>query len=213
MRFKEGNSIIELFKSYYPNDMNLKNILNFTAFTHKFQQVVRTIYVTGIDRDENDLEHVGQLALLAWYIAESEKLDLDQEKLIKYALAHDLVETYAGDTYFHTTDQALKDSKAEREANAAKRIRTEFSEFDDLHELIEAYEEKKDKEARFIYALDKMIPVLNIYLDHGRSWKRDKVTLEMIRKKDEKIAESPELINAWMEFTKLLEEGKKDLFI
>lgn len=192
--------------------MNLQNILDFTAFTHKFQQVVRTIYATGQDRDENDLEHAGQLALLAWYIASSENLNLNQELIIKYALAHDIVETYAGDTFFHTTDQALKDSKAEREAAAAKRIQEEFSEFKDLHKLIQDYENKADKEAKFIYALDKVIPVLNIYLDNGRSWKRDEVTLEMIRRKDEKIAESPELFEMWMEFVKLLEDNKKRLF-
>jgi len=192
--------------------MNLQNILKFTKFTHKFQQVIRKIYVTGAERDENDLEHAGQLALLGWYIAESENLDLDIEKIMRYSLAHDLVEVYAGDTFFHTTDQTLKDSKEEREDEALRVIKKEFSEFPELISTISSYEEKKDPEARFIYALDKILPVLNVYLDNGRSWKRDNVSLEMVRTKDKKIAESDNLLKLWLEFVQILEGNKKELF-
>ncbi len=192
---------------------DLAKLLSFTQFTHKFQQVIRTIYVTGGDRNENDAEHSFQLALVAWYIAGAEKGSiLDTDKLIKYAIAHDLVETYAGDTYFHSTDTALKESKGQREKDALKRIKAEFPEFPELHKMITAYESRQDRESKFIYALDKMLPVLNIYLDEGRSWKRDKVSLSMIRTKDEKIAVSPEITKLWQELVKIVGERERELF-
>lgn len=116
------------------------------------------------------------------------------------------METYAGDTYFHSTDTALKECKEQREKDALERIKAELPEFSELHEMIKAYEARQDRESKFIYALDKMLPVLNIYLDEGRSWKRDNVSLSMIRTKDEKIAVSPEITELWQELVKLLGE-------
>ena len=40
--------------------------------------------------------------MTAWYIANIEKSNLSIEKILKYALIHDLPEVYAGDTpYIH----------------------------------------------------------------------------------------------------------------
>jgi hypothetical protein len=51
------------------------------------------------------------------------------------------------------------------------------------------YEARVDAESRFIYALDKLEPMLNNYLDGGRTWQRDGVTLDMIvGKKTQKVA-------------------------
>lgn len=192
--------------------MELTKIFEFLKFTYKYQAVIRQIYVTGTDRDENDAEHAYQLALLGWYLVDAMDLDLDTAKVLRYAISHDLVETYAGDTFFHSKDKALQASKKDREAAAAARIRGEFSEFPELHQAIEDYENQTDAEARFVYALDKMIPVLNIYLDEGRSWQRDGVNLDMIRTKDEKIAVSPELVDIWRQVTELLDQEKGRLF-
>lgn len=183
----------------------LNQLLEFTKLIHKFEQVRRTIYLTGQDANENDAEHSYQLALTAWYIIDSYNLKLDISKAIKYALCHDLVEVYAGDTYFYSEDKTVKDSKEEREHEAARRIASEYPEFAEMHQLIAAYERKNDPESRFIYALDKMLPVMNIFLDKGRSWQRDHVTYEMARTKDAKIAISPEMEPLWKEFIPLLE--------
>lgn len=191
---------------------SLQSLLDFTKFTHTFQKVIRTIYVTSENRNENDLEHSGQLALIGWYLIESEKLKLNKDKVIKYCLAHDLVETYAGDTFLYTKNKALKNSKVQREKDALVRIKKEFPEFKELMKIIEKFEEKKDSESRFVYALDKMLPVLNIYLDSGRSWKREKVNLEMIRTKDDKVAISPEINKVWEELVKILDSEKDKLF-
>jgi len=195
---------------YYP-DVDIQNLLDFTAFLHLFQKVERTIYATGTDRNENDAEHSYQLAMIAWYVNHTNRFGLNDEKLIKYALAHDLVETYAGDTYFHTADTSLKESKTQRERDALLKIKDEFKGFVELAAYIELYEERTDPESRFIYALDKILPVINIYLDKGRSWQRDKVTYEMVRTKDEKVAISSEAQTIWQELTELLDQHL-DLF-
>ncbi len=189
----------------HKNTSHIKDLLKFVEFTHKFQQIKRVIYVTGEDRNENDMEHSFQLALTAWYLVDSLKLNLNKEKIISYALAHDLVETYAGDVNFHHRTKEINKSKVQNEAAAAKRMKSEFPEFTQLHKTIENYEKKADEESRLVYALDKLLPVINIYLDKGRSWKADQITYEMVRHKDEKIAFSQDIAKLWMQLIPLLE--------
>ena len=157
---------------------HLDHLLAFVDLTHRFQQTKRVIHATGEDRMENDAEHSYQLALVAWYLAEKHALPLNKEKLLQYALVHDLVEAYAGDTYFYR-DAAADQKKKEAEHMAAERIAREFPDFPKLHETLAAYEKQGDDEAKFLYSLDKLLPVINIYKDGGRSWKAHGVTLEM----------------------------------
>jgi len=174
--------------------MDLPSLLRFTSLIHALMKVERKLFATGTDREETDIEHSYQLALTAWYLNGRHALGLDTDKVFKYALAHDLVETYAGDTPAYNSDEAFKASKHIREAEAAARLKEEHPEFPELHSIIAGYEARADREARFVYALDKLLPMMNIYLDNGRSWRRDGVKLQMIREyKKDKVVLSPEI--------------------
>lgn len=133
--------------------------------------------------------------------------------VIKYALVHDLVEIYAGDTFIYSTDEALLNSQTKREQAAAARLTEEFPEFADLHLLIARYERRADKESKFVYALDKVLPVLNIYLDNGRTWKKKGITLQMlVDAKQSKAAVSSAVAGYFRELVTLLKEHEKQLF-
>jgi putative hydrolase of HD superfamily len=176
----------------------MEQLLNFIRLTHKFRSVKRKVVFSDREEPENDAEHSYQLALTAWYIISSKKLDLDLELVFKYAIAHDLVEAYAGDTpaAVHKAFAEEQKTKIAREKEAAKRISNEFPEFGDLHEFIHRYEERSDAESRFVYALDKIMPVMNIYLDQGHAWKVNNIDIEdVVRYKEEQIAEVPEIKN------------------
>jgi putative hydrolase of HD superfamily len=160
---------------------SFESLLNFVSLLHQYRTIERRVLIKGSDRSENDVEHSFNLAMLAWYIQSTYALDLDLEKLLMYSLAHDFVEVHAGDTYFYQNDKDVNDKKHEKEAKAAQTLRKDFPEFPEFHNAIEQYEKREDKESKFIYALDKIEPVLSIYSDDGRSWKKNKVTLEMLR--------------------------------
>ncbi|MBX4195745.1 HD domain-containing protein [Candidatus Parcubacteria bacterium] len=171
----------------------MNKLLKFIELTRKFREVERKIKFKD-GTDENDAEHSFQLAITAWYIAIANEMKFDMEKVLKYALAHDLVEAYAGDTPsdVHRKFEGERQTKHDREQEAAERIRKEFPEFDELHGIIEGYEKREDQESKFVYALDKIMPILNIYLDEGHSWKFYDVKIDdVIRYKQDKIAESP----------------------
>lgn len=190
----------------------LKELLSFVRFTNDFQKVERTILVAGKNRNENDSEHSFQLAILGWYIIENDKLNLDINKVLKFAIVHDLVETYAGDTFIFGDKNHVAD-KAKREAKAQKRIQRAFPSWKGALKLIEEYEHRKSPESKFVYVLDKIIPVINIFLDEGRTWKKHKISLEMLREaKDKKVKLNSDLEKYWLDLMAVLEKNRKKLF-
>ena len=143
---------------------------------HAFQMVERVAHAPDLVRHENDTEHSYFLAMMAWYLIDSLHLPLDRAKTLEYALIHDLVEAYAGDTYAFDADAQA--SKHVREKEAAERIAREFPEVPHLHATIAQYERQEDEESVFVKALDKLLPVLTNYLQDGRTWKAMGVTFE-----------------------------------
>ncbi len=194
------------------NNLPLSDLIKFSELLNQFRLVNRKVLVNGENRYENDVEHSYQLTMLAWYIVSSSPINLDLTKVLRYALAHDLVEVYAGDTFAFTDNKELRDSKEQREHEAAERIKKEFPEFQELHQMIEGYEKRKDKESKFVYALDKLQPTIQIYADNGRSWQEASLSLERIFEKGEKMAISPEVKEWFDELCELLSRKEQELF-
>ena len=193
--------------------LKLSDILQFTKLLNKLQSVDRVIYIPGTDKLENDVEHSYQLAMFAWYLTSNNFPNFDRDLVIKYALIHDLVEAYAGDTFIYSENQAEHDSKQKREEDARLRILEEFPFFEDLNKTIKDYENKIDKESNFVYVLDKIHPVIQLYLDGGKMWREKEVTLTMLLKsKKDKVAMSPELVSLWEELEKIITEEESVLF-
>jgi putative hydrolase of HD superfamily len=169
------------------------------------------MFATGEDRRENDSEHSFQLAMVGWYIISTKKLKYNIDKVIKYALVHDLVEIYAGDNFFYS-DEASKKLQHEKEQEAIKKIAKNFKEFKELPKIIIDYENRKDPESKFVYALDKILPVMNIYLDNGRGWREHRIKFEMLVENKKKVVINEDVREIWEELVKVVEERKGELF-
>src|SRR5439155_21745279 len=90
-----------------------------------------------------------------------------------------------------SSSEADKKAKEEKEALATKQIASEYVEFNELLDLLHAYHERRDEECKFVYALDKIQPVVNIYLDGGDFYRTYGVTIERwIKHNTDKIADS-----------------------
>ncbi|MFA6408450.1 MAG: HD domain-containing protein [Candidatus Paceibacterota bacterium] len=195
-------------------DSPLDKILGFIGLLNQFRTIERKVLTQGCDRNENDSEHSFSLAMLAWYVNNVYELNLDTDTMLKYALVHDLVEAYAGDTFFYHPDRSFVDGKHAREEAAAQKLGTEYPEFPEIHDTIERYEKREDRESRFIYALDKIEPVLHIYRDKGRSWRRDGVTLEMlVTMKSPKVALDKTVEGIFKELVSRVSNEQDGLFL
>ena len=193
--------------------MDLKRLLGFSELIVAFGKVERICYVPGTDRHENDIEHSYLLAMLGWYIISTEKLALDLGKVLQLALAHDLVEVHAGDTYVYSKDAAHLESKREREAAAAARLAEDFPEIPGIHEAMAEYEQRETPEARFVYTLDKILPIIVNYEGKGKGWKEHGVTPQMlIDNKAPKMAFSADIEPYFNALVALLREKESELF-
>jgi len=185
-----------------------QELIDFINFTHEFREVVRVARSPGGKRFENDSEHSYQLAMVAWFLIEHDKLALDKGLCFMYALAHDLVEIYAGDTFVFNKKRVASQKKREREALG--KISKRFPKFKSLIRTIKNYEQKKDPESKFIYALDKIIPPIQIYLEDGKLWHEKKISLEQVLdNKNKKIAVSLNIDKYWQELLREFIQNKK----
>jgi putative hydrolase of HD superfamily len=187
----------------------LQRLLDLQTFLQKFHYIDRVVHHPGSKtRLETDTEHTFSLVMMAWFLAPYfPKLNTD--KIIKFALVHDLVEIYAGDTYVYA-DQALLDSKKQREHEALERIETEWPDFSDMTKTIRTYEKLDSPESRFVYALDKVMPPFMIFLGEGYTWHQEKVTLnKLVDSKSQKVALSPEINDYFKKLVKLLKANQQ----
>ena len=193
--------------------LSLERLTKFIDLLNRFRQVRRIVLVNGEDRWENDVEHSYHLAMLAWYTISAEHLPLNTDKAIAYALIHDFVEVHAGDVPFNAPEE-VRAGKKEREHQASLTLQRDTPEFGDLHTYISQYEKQTDPESRFIYALDKLQPILQIYADNGRTWKQKGTLLsDIITYKKEKIATSLEVSTWYDSLIRELRAREPELFI
>ena len=144
--------------------------------SYSFSAIDRDIYYPGRNKPENDVEHSYQLAFMAWHIIETDKLLLDQAKVFKLCLAHDLVEIYAGDVPLWGKEG--HDEKDTREKEALQVLKSKFSDRKEMTDAIVEYKERKTEEAKFVYGLDKLLPFLTQLNTEGRIWKAHDISLE-----------------------------------
>jgi len=192
--------------------VSLPQLEKFVTFLHEVERIKRVARRPGETEPTNTAEHTFEVAMMCWYIASIEGLSLNFEKILKYALAHDLIEVYAGDTYAFDAEKQI--DKSERERKAMLQIKHEFAEFTDLIQTINNYETKADAESRFVYAADKLIDPLNISLEKGTTlWKDKNVSYQAIRSyKDAKIAKDETINGLWKDLVVKLESNLKHYF-
>lgn len=135
-------------------------------------------------RVESDAEHTFSMAILALEIMHKEKLDLDQEKVLKMILYHELCEIDYGD---HTPMEKIsKEEKFFHEYECIKRLSEQY----DMPEIVALwteFEEGETPEAQFVKKVDKFDAIMQskIYADIAK----DKSVFEEFRDSKPAISE------------------------
>ncbi len=186
---------------------NLQRLFDLQAFLHQFHNIERIVHLPGKNpKYETDTEHTFTLAMTAWFLAQYFD-ELNTDKCIKLALVHDLVEIYAGDTYAFA-DKAILDSKPGRERKAMEQIAKEWQDFPEMVDVIKEYETLSSKESKFIFALDKIMPPIIIFMGSGYTWQKHKITFAMHhQKKIIPVAQSAAILDYYNQLVKLMEKN------
>lgn len=164
----------------------------------KIQQVVldtasidRYHYHPNTNRHENVAEHSFSVVALVWFVHSKVRSKTDLVKVLQYAVAHDFVEIYAGDTNTYANPEE-RQQKEVREKVSLNRLSSELQFFPDLVKRLREYQELSNEEARFVWAVDKMQSVILGQMDNWRPYRENKVNLRQFSQKmDEFISKSP----------------------
>lgn len=134
-----------------------------------FGRTMRATHHEDGERRESDTDHTVMLGVMACAYADVFAPELDKGKIAQYALVHDLVEVYAGDTVsFAQYDTGVLKKKDEDEAAALERIKDEFGVvYPWIGDTIEEYEQLESREARFVKVMDKVMPKIVHILNKG----------------------------------------------
>lgn len=149
-------------------------------------------------RRESDAEHTVMLGLVATAFAVRHLPFLDRGKVLGYALVHDLVEAYAGDTNTlrQPTDAAKRD-KRDREHRAFLLIEKQMEdEAAWITEAIRDYEGLVCDEARYVKAMDKLLPKATHILNYCQTVYNEDMTFEdLARRYDTQYGEIREYLD------------------
>lgn len=185
----------------YPS---LERIADLQQLIADFAKVKRMPQLADNGAPENDVEHSFGLALTCWYLQPKIAPDLKIAEILKYALAHDIVELHAGDTFIFDHENWVH--KEDRERNALERIESDWSDFSEMSNYARGYMDKESEEAKFVKAVDKLLPVIMVELgEKGAFWKKHNITLEMERENkvtihvSERMKPYHELLIRWLE--------------
>ena len=149
----------------------IKQQISFIEQIDRLKLVLRQNLVMDESRRENSAEHSWHIATMAMVLAEYAPCTLDQLRVLKMLLLHDIIEVEAGDTFCFDVE-ANKD-KQEREQLAADQVfgllPADLN--DEFRVLWDEFEEGETAEARFANSLDRFQVLLQNFNTRGGTWR------------------------------------------
>lgn len=178
-------------------DGRLAQQLGFLLEADRLKSVIRGCRIADGSRRENTAEHSWHLALFALVLREWAVGEVDNWRVVRMLVLHDLVEIECGDTPLY--DAAGAATQAERERLAADAVFGLLppDQARDLRGLWEEFEAAATPDAKFAKALDRLQPILLNHAVGGGTWTDHAVDEARARRLTRRIAEgSPALWDA-----------------
>ena len=186
----------------FANNHRLERQMDFIVEIDKIKNIARKSMVFDGSHFENDAEHSWTISVLAILLKEFSNFEVNLEKVLVMLLIHDIVEVYAGDTFLYsdkrTTAHIAEEKSAEKIFGFLEEDQKQY-----FIRLWKEFEERKTNESKFATVFDRIEPLLQNYMTKGYTWKKNKITYNMIIEKNKKIKEGSEEI--WSFVEKLLQ--------
>lgn len=170
------------------------------AFIHEIDRlkyVIRQTALFGSERRENSAEHSWHLALMVLSLKAYANEPIDELRVLKMLLLHDLVEIDTGDTFLF--DQEGRKAVKKDELIAAKRIfgllpTDQSAEFLALWQEFEAGE---SADACFAQCIDHLEPILQNLSNQGGTWTKNQIDLHQVLAKKSRMARGSLSLWTW----------------
>lgn len=184
--------------------MNKEEFLNLLLEIGLLKRIQRTGWVLkGVKNAESVAEHTWRVAMLALLLAD--KLKVNQLKLVKMALIHDLGEIGIGDIKWESGKRIIGSQKQKHkdERNVVERIFADNPSFKEYVSLWEEFEEQKTRESKIVKLLDKLEMAIQALEYEKEGYSSD--LFEEFWENTEKYLKNSEL----EEYLRLLQESRK----
>lgn len=167
-------------------ESRLKQQLRFAIEVDKMKNILRRTVLMDESRRETDAEHSWHFAMIAMLFLMYAGEGVNQERVLKMALVHDLVEIYAGDTSLLTSRQC---EQGYARAAVADKLFTQLpaSQGMELRSLWEEFDAMETPDARYAAAIDRLQPFLSNYVTKGHTWLLGHVTSDKVYKRLEPV--------------------------
>lgn len=147
---------------------DVKRLIYLSDLLSKCEDIKRAIKLPH-GSDESDSHHAFSLAVIAYDICKHYKIDVDIEKVLLYALVHDLLEIVTGDeATLMMTDEELE-LKRLREEDALQDFERLLQDYPDILKAFHEYERLDNKESATVFVLDKSCTVWTHFHDNGEN--------------------------------------------
>ena len=136
--------------------MKEKNVIEFYVLCNKLKDVVRTGWeIWGVNRFriESVAEHIYGAQMLAIAMWSEFKYDIDIAKVLTMLAVHEVEEIVIGDL---TQWQITKDEKLIKGKEAVRKVFSKLGNAKKFEDLIDEFNAKQTKEAKFAYFCDKL---------------------------------------------------------
>lgn len=137
------------------NKQIIENLMSFFVASEKLKTTQRHSWTSDTGRQESSAEHSWMLCLIALTLFDQIEIKVDQLRVLKILIIHDLAETIIGD--IPAFDVQGRKNKKEQEKAAMeqliKNLPTKTGK--EVMELFDEYENKSTLEAKVAQAIDK----------------------------------------------------------
>ena len=181
--------------------MAFSNYFTYLREIDQLKQIERQALIMNGKRNENSAEHSWHLAMAVIGFSEYNDNKSDQKidvlRALKMALIHDIGEIDAGDVFVYHEHENNED-KLGKELKCLERILGALpkEKSKELFVLWHEYNDRETNEAKLVYALDRILPMLCNLETGGHSWKKHDIKIEQVINK----------INEWEVFFPELSE-------
>jgi putative hydrolases of HD superfamily len=164
---------------------NFKELFEFLINAEKLKTELRHSWTSNKDRQESVAEHTWMTSLLALLLMNKIQPKLNQEKILKMIIIHDLVEVFAGDIPTHEISERKKSKEGREREALSKLVSTLDSEASsEIVSLWEEFEKAETPEARFSYAMDKFECLVEHNIADIDTWDEGDYRYTFIEKQD-----------------------------
>lgn len=166
------------------NENIIENLMNFFVAAEKLKTVMRHSWTSNSNRQESSAEHSWMICIIALTVFDQVKIKIDQLRILKMLILHDLAETIVGD--IPAFDVERRKNKKEQEHAAMKLLIKDLPEKTrkEFQSLFEEYDEKKTIESKVAQAIDKFEAPLQHNISDISTWDQNDFDIHSFYKMD-----------------------------